>query len=258
MGDKIIGISAVTEVSMTRKAMNKHCTKVMLKSKAKGGVTKETTTTEESEMDPKIMKSFAGLQARTGTNGALYVAQLDEDKVKSFLEQDAEAQDAEVKTWADAEEKKKSEAAAAAAAEAEGDPKVKALETELAGLKETVKSLQAGGADAAIVEKAKAYPNVPNAVDVLKSVAGLTEEAQAPTLALLKAQNDLNAGVTARTIVDPATVEGTPANVLKSKVKAYAEANKVDENAALLAVTEDPANAELIQQVRDAEESVAA
>lgn len=254
MGDRITRVTALHEFSRTRKAMNRHCTKVMLKSAAAGGVTAETLEQEASDMDAKTMKSFAGLQARIGATAMNYVAQLPEDKVKSFFEQDAEAQDAEVKTWDDAEKAKSAEAERLEKEKAAGDPVVTALRGELAELKDTVKSLTAGGADAALKEKAKAYPNVPNALDVLKSVAGLSEEAQAPTLAMLKSQNELAGLTTSRTIVDPSTVEGTAANRLKSVVKSYAAEHKVDESAALLAVADMAEHQELITEVRAEEE----
>lgn len=254
MGDKIIGIQAVTEVSMTRKAMNRHCTKLLLKSRDKGGVTTETQTEEESAMDAKIMKSFAGLQALTGAAGLSYVAGLEEDKIKSFFDQTSDEQVAAVKTWEEAEKAKSLEAEAVEKAKSAKDPTIVALETTVAELQKSLASLTGNTVESALVEKAKAFPNVPNALDILKSVAGLSAEAQAPTLAMLKSNNELNGLMTARTIVDPSTIEGTPANVLKSKVKAHAAAKGIDENAAMLEVTAMPENAELIQQVRDEEE----
>lgn len=254
MGDKISRVTALHEFSRTRKAMNKFCTKVTLKSAAAGGVTAETLEQEASDMDAKTMKSFAGLQARIGATAMNYVAQLPEDKVKSFFEQEAEAQDAEVKAWDDDVKAKAAAAAQAEKEKAAGDPTVVALRDEVETLKETVKSLTAGGADAALKEKAKAYPNVPGALAVLKSVAGLSEEDQAPTLAMLKSQNELAGLATSRTIVDPSTVEGTAANRLKSVVKSYATEHKVDESAALLAIADMAEHQELITEVRAEEE----
>ena len=254
MGDKISRVTALHEFSRTRKAMNKFCTKVTLKSAAAGGVTAETLEQEASDMDAKTMKSFAGLQARIGATAMNYVAQLEEDKVKSFFEQEPAAQDAEVKAWDDAEKAKAAEAERVEKEKAAGDPTVVALRAEVDGLKETVKSLTAGGADAALVEKAKAFPKVPNALTVLKSIAGLSAEAQQPTLDMLKSQNELAGLATSRTIVDPSTVEGSAANRLKSVVKSYAADNKVDESAALLAIADMPEHQELITEVRAEEE----
>lgn len=260
MGDKIIGIRAVTEVSMTRKAMNRHCTKVLLKSKDAGGVTTDNQPEEESVMDAKTMKSFAGLQARIGATAMNYVAQMEDDKIKSFFEQDAEAQDAEVKAWDEAEKAKAAEAEAKEKAKSAGDPKVVALEAQVEQLQETVKSLSGAAGDAALVEKAKAYPHIPQAqvIKTLKSIAGLSADDQAPVLETLKARNDMAGQLTTRQIVDPSTIEGSAAQVLKSKVKAYAAEKNVDENQAMLAVTALPENAELIQQVRDEEETAQA
>lgn len=250
MGDKIIGINAVHEISRTRKAMNRHCTKVMLKSKDAGGVTNETPTEEDSIMEANIMKSFAGLQARVGATGMSYVAQLAEEKVKSFFEQTAEAQDAEVTAW-DESEKAKAAAAQAEKAKSEaGDPEIVALRAEVETLKSAASVEKAKSRDLELKDIAKSqYGAVPKALEVLKSIEGLTDEQRKPTLDVLKAQQEMakSMGIT---LGDDTSGEGTATARYDTLVETVAKEKNITKSAAILEIAQDPQHAALVDEHR--------
>lgn len=246
MGDKIIGIKAVHEVSRTRKAMNKHCTKVMLKSKDAGGVTKETTATEESEMDAKIIKSLAVLS----DTGRAYVAQLEDDKVKSFFDLDKTAQDAEIKTWDDAEKAKSAAAEEEEKKKSAGDPEVEKMKARLAEIEGERVVEKAAARELVLKDLAKSqYGAVPKALEVLKSIEGLPEAARAPILENLQSQQDIakSMGVT---LGDDEATEGTAGARYDAKVSEVAKEKNVTKSVAALMVAEDPANADLIREHR--------
>lgn len=257
MADRITGIKALHEISLTRKAANGSCTKVLRKN-LEGGQAQlihgpdhpDPGQTEESVMDAKIIKSFAGLQARTGTNGALYVAQLDEEKVKSFFEQDDKAQDAEVAAWVEAEDKKKSEAEAEEKKKAAGDPEVSALRAEVETLKSAATAEKAKARDNELKEKAKsAYPGVPGAYDVLKSIDGLDEAAQKPVLDNLQRQQDMTKHLR-DTFGDDAAVEGSAKARYDAVIDEVVKTKSVTKSEAILQVANDPAHAGLIREMR--------
>lgn len=251
MGDKIIGIKAVHEISRTRKAMNKHCTKVMLKSKDAGGVTKETETEEESVMDAKIIKSLAGLQARMGNAGTLYVSQLEDDKVKSFFEQEATAQDAEVKAWDEAEKAKAKEAEEAEKAKSAGDPEVEKLKSRIAELESTSTAEKAKARDLELKDIAKSqFPLVPQALTVLKSLEGLTDEQRKPTMDMLKSQQDL-AKTLGTTVGDDDASENNATAKYDALVAETAKAKNITKSAAMVEIAENPEHAELVREHRN-------
>ena len=258
MADRITGIKALHEISLTRKAANGSCTKV-LRNNLEGGTAQiihqnpgqtDPEVTEESEMDAKIIKSLAGLQARTGTTGALYVSQLEDDKLKSFFEQDPAAQDAEVKTWDDAEKAKAAEAEAAEKAKSAGDP-------EVAELRETVKSLQAENLaekeknrDAELKNVAKSeYAGVPKAYDILKSIEGLTEAQRQPTLDLLKSQQEMSKNL-AKSFGDDEAGEGTATAQYTALVDTVAKEKSITKSAAMVEIANDPNHRELVKNYR--------
>lgn len=246
MGDKIIGIKAVHEVSRTRKAMNKHCTKVMLKSKDAGGVTKETTATEESVMDAKIIKSLAVLS----DTGRAYVAQLEDDKVKSFFDLDKAAQDAEIKTWDEAEKAKSAAAEEAEKLKAAGDPEVVKLKARVAEMEQERVVEKAAARDLQLKDIAKSkYGSVPNAFDVLKSIEGLDEAARKPVLDTLANQQEIAKSMGVTVGEDDASESGATVRY-DAKVAEVMKEKNISKSAAALQIAEDPANAQLIREYR--------
>lgn len=263
MGDHIVGMKKMREISATVKGANQHCTKVFKKSfgaqptqKPKTGDPAPSTPTETSEMDVNITKSFAALMGRadpaTSSQAFAYVGALEDDKVKSFFEQDAEAQDAEIKKHLDGEaEKAKTAAAAAAAAEA-GNPEVELLKSEVATLREERKVEKAAARDRELREIAKtAYPAVPKAYDTLKSLEKLDETERAPMLAVLKSQQDLakNLG----TVIGNNDDDGATSAKVKydNAVAERAKEKNITKAAARVEIAEDPDMRDLVREYRE-------
>lgn len=257
MADRITGIKALHEISLTRKAANGSCTKVLRKN-LEGGTAQiihepgqsDPAIEEESVMDLKIMKSFAGLTARVGATAGNYVAQMEDDKVKSFFEQEAAAQDAEVKAWDDAEKAKALAASEAEKAKNAKDPTIAALEDKVKSLEATATAEKAKARDAELTNIAKSqYGAVPKALDVLKSIEGLPDVARQPVLDNLKAQQEMakNFGTT---FGDNEAGEGSATAKYEAVVAEVAKTKNVTKAAAMVIVAEDPAHAELVQEHR--------
>lgn len=258
MGDHITGMKSLKEISATVKGANEHCVKLFTKSfgaqptptPKNPADQPDPASTEESVMDANIIKSFAGLQARTGTTGALYVAQLEDDKVKSFFEQDAAAQDAEVKTWDDAEKAKAADLAEKEKAKSAGDPAVSSLKAELDVLKSERAVEKAAARQGELREIAKSkFGLVPGAVEVLKSIDNLSADEQKPSLALLERQQEF-AKRAGDVFGDDEAVAGDATAKHDALVADVAKTKNITKAAALLEVANDPEHQDLINQMR--------
>lgn len=252
MGDRIIGFKSLAEISGTVKGANEHCTEVFRKSfgapptqKAKTGDPAPKTPTE-SDMDMKITKALLGLNdAARG-----YAAGLEEDKLKSFLELDADARQAEVDTHVAAEKAKTDAAAAAEKAKAAGDPVVNALREEVETLKSAAAADKAKSREAELKETAKsAYPGVPTALAVLKSIEGLSEEQRQPVIDSLKAQQEMSKNFSKTFGADDAK-EGSAIARHAEIVKTVAKEKSISKAEATVLVADDPEHAELISEMR--------
>lgn len=248
MGDHVIGFKRLREISATVKGANEHCTKVFTKT---FGDTKPTAKTGdpapmESEMDKVLMKSMLALDEA----GRAYAAGLEDDACEAFLRKSREEQTAEVTKHVEAEKAKTDAAAEAEKAKAAGDPEVEKLKSELAGLKSERELEKAAARDRELKDLAKsAYPAVPKAYDVLKSLESLPEAARAPMLDTLKAQQEMakNLGTT---FGDDDAKEGTAKAQIEAKVDEVVKEKKISKSVAYTEVTSDPANAALVRQMR--------
>lgn len=253
MADRITGIKALHEISLTRKAANGSCTKVLRKN-LEGGTAQiihepgqsDPAIEEESVMDAKIIKSLAVLS----DTGRAYVAQLEDDKVKSFFDLDKAGQDAEVSAWDDAEKAKALAASEAEKAKNAKDPTIAALEDKVKSLEATATAEKAKAREAELTNIAKSqYGAVPKALDVLKSIEGLPDVARQPVLDNLKAQQEMakNFGTT---FGDNEAGEGSATAKYEAVVAEVAKTKSITKSAAAVEVAQDPAHAELVQEYR--------
>lgn len=251
MGDHISRMKKTREISATVKGANEHSVKVFQKTLGaqqpqKPGDPAPTQPTETSDMDMKIMKALLGLSEA----GRAYAEGLEEDKLKAFLELDADARTAEVTKHVEAEKAKAAEQEAADKAKAAGDPEVEKLKSEIGTLKAEREVEKAAARDRELKEVAKSqYPGVVDAYETLKSVDGLTEEQRKPILAGLQRQQDMAKSM-GTTFGDDDAGEGSAKVKFDAKVEELAKEKNISKQLAYSEVTQDPANAALVREMR--------
>lgn len=251
MGDHIVGMKKMKEISATVKGANEHSTKVFQKSF--GGKTQKTktgdpapTTPTESDMDKVLMKSMLALDEA----GRSYAAGLDDDACEAFLRKSRDEQVAEVTKHAEAEKAKADAAAEDEKKKAAGDPEVVALRAEVETLKSAATAEKAKARDNELREVAKTkYAGVPKAYDILKSVEGLSDEAKAPILANLDSQQAIAKSL-GTTFGDDDAGEGTAKAKFDAKVEEHAKEKSISKSLAYTEVSADPANAQLVREMR--------
>lgn len=238
MGHKIVGVTEVHEISLTRKGANQHAKVILRKSLG----APPTTTTEDPDMEMKITKALLGLNEA----GRTYALGLEDDKLKAFLEQSDEDRATEVQKHVDAEIKAKADKDAADKLKAAGDPEVVALRAEVDTLKSAALAEKEKTAIAEIEKTAaREYPDVPTAVDTLKSIRDLGEDARKPVLATLKSMQDMakQFGVVHG---DDTAIDGDATTAYRAKVAEVSKAKSITPEQAELEIAQDPASAALV------------
>lgn len=244
MGDHIIGVKKLHEISGTVKGANEHCTKLFHKSFGNGGQPQgdPAPNPTESEMDMKITKALLGLDEA----GRTYALGLEDDKLKAFMEQSPEDRTAEVTKHVEAEKAKADAAAEDEKAKNAKDPQIVALEDKVKSLEAAATAEKTKARDLELKDIAKSqYGAVPNALTVLKSIEGLDDAARQPILDTLKSQQEMakSLGVT---VGEDDAAEGNAVAQYEAKVDEVAKEKNVTKAAARVLIAEDPANAQLI------------
>lgn len=258
MGDHIIGMKKMKEISATVKGANEHCTKVFQKSFGAQPPQKTgdpaPNPTETSDMDKVLMKSMLALDEA----GRSYAAGLEDDACEAFLRKSREDQTAEVTKHVEAEKAKADAAAEEEKKKAAGDPEVEKLKSELAGLKSEREVEKAAARDRELKDIAKTqYPAVPKAYDTLKSLEKLDEADRAPMLAVLKSQQDLAKNL-GGVIGNDDETEGSAKAKYDAVVAEVAKTKEITKAQAIVVVAEDPEHQQLVRDMRDEAREAAA
>lgn len=252
MGDHIIGIKQVHEVSLTRKAANQHCVKVLQKSLASGtahiihGDPEPDPKSTEPEMDKAIIKALLSLN----DDGKAYALSLDDDAQEVFLKKSAAEIKAEVDTHVAAEKAKSEAAAEAEKAKSAKDPTVAALEEKVKSL-ESERTIEKAAARTREIEKRAAteFPMVPDAVKILKSIDSMSADDQAVHVAGLKARQEIAKSFgTLRG--DSDAIPGDATTKHDALVAEVAKTKNISKSQATVEVANDPENSKLIAEMR--------
>ena len=289
MGHHITGITGVTAVTLTRKAMNPEAKVILLKSKT-GRQTPPANpgeiTMPAPAMDATLLKSIAGFDDDTKN----YLVGLSDEKIVEFIGLDPAARteavskakkdvtipaslikgmvmmskddqahvahlpDDKVMEFMNMTPDQKAAAVKKAKEPAPGDPEVLALRKSVEQLTLSAAAYQADKKKSRIQGVAdKDYPNVPTAFDQLSAIDDLPEAVQAPILKGLKTQETLAVQMTKSYGVSPVVEAGTAQAELDGVVAEVAKTKKLEKSAAFLQVATDPAHADLILRVREEE-----
>jgi CO dehydrogenase/acetyl-CoA synthase delta subunit len=240
-------------VAVVAEGANQHA-HILLRKKKDETPTPPTNLKEESDMDPKIMKALLALD-QTGKD---YVLGLPDDQITAHFAKTADEQATDIKKHVEAAELAK----AKELEKAKADPLVADLMKKVDGLTASVGTLQAENdllknrtLETDLEKSAKSdYPLVPDALNVLKSIQGLDEAGRKVVTDSLKARQDMAKKLVKTYGADDVTDhEGSAKVIVKTKIAELAKSMDGDTAKATLAFNSDPANAELIAQVREEE-----
>lgn len=252
MGDHIVGMKKMREISATVKGANQHCTKVFKKSfgahppQKPGDPAPETST--ESEMDKELVKTALLLDGDART----YAAGLEGDAFETFLKKSAAERTTEVEAHVAAEKAKSDAAAEEEKRKSAGNPEVEVLKSELATMKAEREVEKAAARDAALKDIAKTtYPAVPKAYETLKTLEKLDEAERAPMLAVLKSQQDLAKGLGTVIGNDDDDAAGSAKARYDAVVAEVAKTKDIKKSEAIVLVAEDPEHRQLVREYRD-------
>lgn len=250
MGDHIIGMKSLKEISTTVKAASEHSTKLYCKSFGDKPTPTPEPTPEptEPEMDKAIMKALLSLDDA----GRSYAAGLEDDACEAFLKKSAEDRTAEVTAHVTAEKAKTDAAAEAEKAKSAIDPTVASLQDKVKSMEAERVIEKAAAREGELKDIAKSqFPLVPTALTVLKSADKLTEADRQPILDSLKSQQEF-AKRAGDTFGDDNAVPGDATARHTALVAEVAKTKNISKAAALLDVanSDDPEHQKLINDMR--------